>query len=184
VFTSANAVSCFLDRVKMPEGAAAAAIGAASEKSLREHGIAAALVAAASSGEGMAAAFEGIDLAGRRILIPRAEQARDVLETSLRARGATVDILEVYRNVMPEGLAEAAHALFSGSSRPDWVTVMSPSAVRNLVAAAGREGLAGVKIASVGPVTSQAVRDHGLAVTVEAASAQAESLVLAIVENT
>lgn len=183
IFTSANAVVCFLDRAKMPVGARAAAIGPASRDALRQRDERASLVAGTSTGEGLAAAFEPIDLAGKRLLIPRAEVARDVLEDSLRARGAQVDILHVYRNVMPDGLPEAAHALFGGPSRPDWVVVMSPSAVRNLAASAGREVLRGVKIASVGPVTSQAVRDLGLVVTVESAGAQVESLVHAIIEH-
>lgn len=181
LFTSVNAVACFLDRAAMPAGAAAAVIGPATEAELRSRGIAPVLVAAISTGEGLAAAFNGLALEGKRMLIPRAETARDVLENVLRSCGARVDILPVYRNVVPEGLAEAALALFGGPSRPDWVTLMSPSAVTHLVAAVGVEQLAQVKIATVGPVTSQAARRHGLAVTAEASAATAESLGRALV---
>ncbi len=180
LFTSANAAACFLDRSPMPAGAMAAAIGPASEEALRSRGVEAAIVAPVSTGEGMAAAFEGIDLAGKRLLIPRAESARDVLEKTLRSRGAAVDILPVYRNVVPDGLTEAACALFDGASSPDWVTLMSPSAVNHLVEAVGAGRLARTKIATVGPVTSQAVRSHGLEVAVEAAEATSEALSRAI----
>jgi len=84
-----------------------------------------------------------------------------VLEDALKARGALVDVLPVYRNVVPEGLEEAAKALFSGQSKPDWVTLMSPSAVKNLLAAVGLEALRRVKIATIGPVTSAAARRMG-----------------------
>lgn len=180
LFTSANAAAFFLDRSPMPAGAMAAAIGPASEEALRSRGVEAAIVAPVSTGEGMAAAFEGIDVAGKRLLIPRAESARDVLEKALRSRGAAVDILPVYRNVVPDGLAEAACALFDGASSPDWVTLMSPSAANHLVEAVGAGRLARTKIATVGPVTSQAVRSHGLKVAVEAAEATSEALSRAI----
>jgi hydroxymethylbilane synthase len=183
LFTSANAVICFLNKAAMPEGAKAAAIGPATEGELAERGIGVSLMAQASTGEGLATAFDGIDLEGARLLIPRAESARDVLENALRARGAQIDILPVYRNVVPGGLAGAAQALFDGPSRPDWVTLMSPSAVNHLVAAVGLERLAAVKIATVGPVTSESVRAHGLAVTAEATEATAEAMGRAIAET-
>jgi hydroxymethylbilane synthase len=183
LFTSANAVSCFLDRAGMPEGAKAAAIGPATDGALRAHGVDVALVAETSTGEGLAAAFEGIPIEGNRLLIPRAETAREALESALTGRGAEVVILPVYRNVVPEGLAEAAKALFDGPSRPDWVTLMSPSAVKNMLAAVGLSTLSQARIASIGPVTSEAARRHGLEVAAEAAESTAEALGRAMVEK-
>lgn len=183
LFTSANAVARFLGGAEMPAGAKAAAIGPATEGELKERGIEVALMAETSTGEGLAAAFAGIDLDGKRLLIPRAETARAVLEEALRARGAEIDVLPVYRNVVPEGLEEAAGALFSGASKPDWVTLMSPSAVKNLLAAVGLEALKSVKIATIGPVTSEAVRRRGLVVSAEAAEATADALGRAMSEK-
>ena len=183
LFTSANAVVSFLDRTAMPAGAKAAAIGPATEGELKERGIDVALTAETSTGEGLAAAFAGIDLDGKRLLIPRAETARAVLEGALKARGAEIDIVPVYRNVVPKGLGEAARALFSGETKPDWVTLMSPSAVKNLLAAVGLDALKGVKIATIGPVTSEAARRHGLTVAAEAAEATADALGRAMSEN-
>ena len=183
LFTSANAVACFLDRAAMPEGVRAAAIGPATDGALRSRGIDVALVAEVSTGEGLAAALESIPVEGKRMLIPRAESAREVLESALKARGAEVVILPVYRNVVPEGLAEAAKALFEGPSKPDWVTLMSPSAVKNLLAAVGLEALGKAKIATIGPVTGDAARKHGLEVSAEAAESTAEALGKAIAEK-
>lgn len=183
LFTSANAVECFLDLAGMPEGAKAAAIGPATDGALRSRGVEVSLVAEVSTGEGLAAAFAGIPLEGKRLLIPRAETAREALESALTGRGAVVEVLPVYRNVVPEGLSEAAKALFEGPSKPDWVTLMSPSAVKNLLAAVGVETLGKAKIATIGPVTSEAARKHGLEVAAEAAEATAESLGKAMVEK-
>lgn len=180
LFTSANAVSCFLDHASMPEGAKAAAIGPATDGALRARGIEVALVAQTSTGEGLAEAFGPIPLAGKRMLIPRAETAREALERALIARGASVEILPVYRNVVPEGLAEAAKSLFEGPSKPDWVTLMSPSAVKNLLAAVGLATLSQAKIATIGPVTSEAARRHGLEVAAEAVEATPKALGKAI----
>jgi uroporphyrinogen-III synthase len=143
---------------------------------LRAKGVEVALVAEVSTGEGLAAAFAGVPLEGKRLLIPRAETAREALESALAAQGAKVEILPVYRNVVPEGLAEAAKALFEGPSKPDWVTLMSPSAVKNLLAAVGLETLSRARIATIGPVTSEAARRHGLEVAAEAAEATPEAL--------
>lgn len=176
LFTSANAVACYLDHAAMPDGAKAAAIGPATDGALRAKGVEVALVAEVSTGEGLAAAFAGVPLEGKRLLIPRAETAREALESALAAQGAMVEILPVYRNVVPEGLAEAAKALFEGPSKPDWVTLMSPSAVKNLLAAVGLETLNRARIATIGPVTSEAARRHGLEVAAEAAEATPEAL--------
>jgi uroporphyrinogen III methyltransferase/synthase len=182
LFTSANAVSCFFGRAALPEGARVAAIGPATESELRDRGVGVALTARTSTGEGLAAAFEGIDLQGKRLLIPRAETAREALESGLRARGAVVEILPVYRNVVPPGLEEAARALLTGPSRPHWVTLMSPSAVKNLLAAVGADLLKGVRIATIGPITTEAARRHGLNVDAEAAEATSDALGRAMAE--
>ena len=72
--------------------------------------------------------------------------------------------------------------MFGGKHRPDWITFTSSSTVKNLVAVAGRKALQGVRIASIGSVTSETARAHGLEVTVEADLFTMDGLVAAIVQ--
>ena len=182
VFTSANAVRFFFGPQGCPPvlDARICVVGPATAEALGEFGLRAQLVAEEHVAEGIVEAFRQTDLEGVNILLPCAASARDVLPRELAARGARVVVLPVYRNVVPEGLADAAQALFSGADKPAWITFMSPSAVKNVLAAAGGDALQGVRIASIGPVTSDAARRHGLDVTVEANPYTAEALAEAI----
>jgi uroporphyrinogen III methyltransferase/synthase len=112
------------------------------------------------------------------MLLPRAAVARDLIPRELAGRGAQVDVLEAYRTELPELAGVHAREVFS--TPQDWVTFTSASTVRNLVAAAGLEALRGVRIASIGPVTSEAVRRAGLTVAVEARSFTLDGLIEAI----
>jgi uroporphyrinogen-III synthase len=131
------------------------------------------------------AAFTEENLNGRRILLPRAAVARDVVPTELSRRGASVDVVEAYRTVSPAGLAEHATEVFA--RKPDWITFGSSSAVKNLVDAAGpallKNGLQDVRIASIGPVTSRTIRECGLEVDAEAKPYTMEGLIAAITAN-
>jgi uroporphyrinogen III methyltransferase/synthase len=82
--------------------------------------------------------------------------------------------------VAPAGLEAEARRVFVEGPKPDWVTVTSGSTVKNLLAAVGREALGGVRVASIGPVTTEAARRHGLEVSVEAEPHTAEALAEAI----
>jgi uroporphyrinogen-III synthase len=118
------------------------------------------------------------DLAGKRILIPRAEVARAVLPDELRRRGAHVDVAPVYRTVVPDG-AGLSDAL--ARKAPDWITFTSSSTVRHCVETVGIDALRGVRIASIGPITSQTLRDCGLEPTVEASPHTMDGLIAAVV---
>jgi uroporphyrinogen-III synthase len=183
VFTSANAVRFFCERETMSaEGKArVVAIGPATAESLRERGVRVDVVADENTGEGVAAALRDEELRGKKVLFPRAAAARDVIPDALTRAGATVEIVTVYRNVVPEGLAEAAAAAFA--AKPDWVTFTSSSTVKNLLAVVDRDRLEGVRCASIGPVTSEVLRKHGLAVAAEPKQATVEALVGAVVES-
>jgi uroporphyrinogen III methyltransferase/synthase len=123
--------------------------------------------------EGMLAAFAEHDLVGQRILLPRAAVARDLVPVELARRGALVDVVEAYRTVVPAGTFEL-------EAKPDWIAFTSSSTVRNLVAMAGTDSIASVKVASIGPITSATARELGVEVTVEAAVFTVEGLVEAI----
>ena len=127
--------------------------------------------------EGLLAAFAAHDLSGARVLLPRAAVARDLVPVELARRGAHVDVVEAYRTVVPEGARERAAEIFTGPHKPDWITFTSSSTVRNFVDAAGAEVLAGVKVASIGPITSETARTLGVEVAVEATSFTIDGLV-------
>ncbi|HLH38942.1 MAG TPA: uroporphyrinogen-III C-methyltransferase [Bryobacteraceae bacterium] len=128
--------------------------------------------------ETLVKAFEGEDLRWRRILLPRAAVARDLIPVELKRRGAIVDVVEAYRTVIPEDAAGRAREVMA--RRPDWITFTSSSTVTNFLSVAGKEALAGVKIASIGPVTSATARENGLEVTAEARPHTMEGLVRAL----
>jgi uroporphyrinogen III methyltransferase/synthase len=80
--------------------------------------------------------------------------------------------------VVPEGANERAREVFS--TKPDWVLFTSSSTVANFVEAAGAEVLAGVKVASIGPVTSETARSLGVEVTAEASPYTIDGLIAAV----
>ena len=121
-------------------------------------------------------------LRGARVLLPRAEGARDTLVEGLEARGARVDELKLYRAAVPRDAdVEGLRRLRDGEI--DVVTFASSSAVRNLVEMLGGdlEPLRRVRIAAIGPVTAEAVREAGLEVSVMAAEYTISGLVAAMV---
>jgi uroporphyrinogen III methyltransferase/synthase len=125
--------------------------------------------------ESLLKAFEGENLESQRILLPRAAIARDVIPVELRRRGARVDVVEAYRAVIPPDAADRVREALQGVSheprRPHWITFTSSSTVTNFIAVLdkpGREMLGGIKIASIGPITSATLREHGIKVDVEA----------------
>jgi uroporphyrinogen III methyltransferase / synthase len=193
VFTSANAATVFLDyfaelglRASALVGMTVAAIGPATASALEERGVTCAVVADDHVAEGLLEELErrAVTPAGARVLLPRAREARDVLPDALRARGVRVDVLPVYDTVavaaldVPAARVEAADFITftSGSTVRQFVTLMEPSS-------AGRplfERLTGARLCSIGPVTSAALREHGLPVAVEAAESTSAGLIAAI----
>lgn len=185
VFTSANGVRFFLDRLDRSGRdlrairARLCAIGPATRDAVERLHLKVDLMPEEYVAESLVAAFASHELAGKHVLLPRAAVARDLVPEQLRARGAEVDVVEAYRTVVPQAGIERAREIFSGR-KPDWVTFTSSSTVRNFLAMAGRETLEGVRIASIGPVTSKTVRMHGLEVVIEAQPYTMDGLVAAI----
>ncbi|HEV2975845.1 MAG TPA: uroporphyrinogen-III C-methyltransferase [Solirubrobacteraceae bacterium] len=211
--TSANAVPALFERLaaggrdaRSLADTRIASIGAATTRALAEHGIAADVTAERSLAEGLVEALA--DLPVRRTLVARARDARDVLPDALRARGADVDVLDLYETLLeplePDVLAQARAA--------DYVTFTSSSTVRNFLRAAGderdgtadeRHGAGGdarraaadddgrrraglspdTRIVSIGPVTSETLREHGIGVDVEAARHDVDGLLDALLAD-
>ena len=109
---------------------------------------------------------------GSNMLLIRAEQARDILPEALNSAGATVTIANAYLNQIPPHSIPALKQLFSNpATYPDAITFTSASTARNLIALLETADLTlptGITLASIGPITSQTLRDLGHQPTVEA----------------
>ena len=81
--------------------------------------------------ESLVRAFASEDLAGKRILLPRAAVARDVVPVELTRRGATVNVVEAYYTGITDNASERAHEILARN--PDWITFTSSSTVKNFV---------------------------------------------------
>jgi uroporphyrinogen III methyltransferase/synthase len=187
--TSPNGVACLFARLtragrphadaRALSGARVAAIGPGTTRALTEHGIAADIVPERSIAESLVEALAELPI--RRALIARAREARDVLPDALRARGAEVDVLELYETVAeplsPPALAAARTA--------DYITFTSSSTVRFFLEAAGggAELSPQTRIVSIGPVTSATLREHGLEPHVEAQRHDVEGVVQALLAD-
>jgi len=178
ILTSVNGVRFFFDRLQQLgltvatlKGCKLCVVGPRTAAAVLAQGMQPDLVPGEFTGEGVVAAFSGVALQGARVLFPKADGARDLIPQRLRAMGAQVLDPVVYRTVMPPVLPpEARQAL--EAHRLDAAIFSSPSTVRNLAKLTGgavrlQTLLAGVAVASIGPVTSQACRTLGLEVALE-----------------
>jgi uroporphyrinogen III methyltransferase/synthase len=184
IFTSANGVRYFIDRLDKSAHdlrslkSRICAIGPATKAAVEALHLKVDLMPQEYVAESLVEAFAKENLQFRRILLPRAAVARDLVPRELSRRGATVDVVEAYQTIAPAGLAERARAILD--RKPHWITFTSSSTVTNFIAAAGREALHQIKIASIGPITSATLREHDVEPTVEAQPHTISSLVDAI----
>jgi uroporphyrinogen-III synthase len=127
---------------------------------------------------------------GKRVLLVRAKVARDVIPRELRKAGAAVEVVEAYETVVPQSSRRRLQtALKNPKQRPHVVTFTSSSTARNFVELAGLKtkkrhmALNGIRIASIGPVTSATLRDFGLTVDIAAKEFTIPGLARAIVAS-
>ncbi|HZS51245.1 MAG TPA: uroporphyrinogen-III synthase, partial [Bryobacterales bacterium] len=167
IFTSSNGVRFFIQRLDASQRdlrglrARLCAIGPATAAALAALHLKIDLMPAEYVAESVVAAFEKIPLEGARILLPRAAVARDLIPTELEKRGARVQVVEAYRTAPPR------EAKWPEGLHPDWIVFTSSSTVENFHALFGAARLEGVRVASIGPVTSATARRLGIPVTIE-----------------
>ncbi len=171
VFTSPNGVRFFAEALRLagrgPKDVLGrvAAVGPGTAKALEEAGLTVHLVAEDSRAEGLAEALGADVRPGMRVLWARPESAREVLGEALRAAGAEVDEVALYRTVGSSRASAAASGIANGEY--DAVVFASPSALRLLLDAAGEgraaaeEGLARAKRVAIGEVTASALARAG-----------------------
>ncbi|MDP2728358.1 MAG: uroporphyrinogen-III synthase, partial [Dehalococcoidia bacterium] len=196
IFTSVHGVRSVLSRLRdLGREAAAlsaarlAAIGPSTAKELAGAGLRVDYQPGEYVAEAIVEGLEGV--AGKRILLPRADIAREALAVGLREKGAVVDEVAAYRTVPAASQAGSVRQRLA-AGEIDVVTFTSSSTVRNFLAlleqgTGNKEEevlglLRGVKIACIGPITSQTAREMGLQVDVEAREYTIPGLVEALVE--
>lgn len=187
VLTSANAVPPLVERLpgNWPSGVWVATVGAATTRRVREAGWTVDYEPEDSRAEGLVAEL-GPKVNGARLLLPQAADARPTLEQGLREAGAEVTVAVAYDKRLPPCSPDQARRLFA-TDDPGWVTVTSPRIGRHLVELLQeiwgedwktRKG--GLRLVSIGPVTSQALRELGLQPAAEAAEPSNRGLVAAV----
>lgn len=184
VFSSANGVRCFLDRVKRTgrdwralAGSQLAAIGSATASVLAEYHLCADLTPDEFRAEALAEELSN-DARGKRFLLIRASRGREVLAETLTAAGGDVTQIGVYESLdVAEADSEIAAALAAGEI--DWVTVTS-SAIANSLANVFGDALKQTKLASISPVTSATLNELGAEVAAEATESTMQGLVAAM----
>lgn len=193
VFTSANGVERFLRRFReihgnydLLESTCTAAVGSATAHRMRSEGIPPAIVPQDYRAEGLIAAFEELeDESLDRILIPRAEEAREVLPEALRSMGCSVDVVVVYRTVPSEPDPAVLKRLRAGSIDVGTFTSGAfTNAFLDAVSSAGldpHEVMENMVTASIGPITSEALHKLGYKADVQAGESTMGALVDAVV---
>jgi uroporphyrinogen-III synthase len=177
ILTSVNGVEAMWNRMqKLKLGAKdlrnvrIAAIGPATEKALTQRGLHVDVVPKEYVAESVVCSLKK-NIKGKCVLLVRAKVARDVIPRELRRAGAHVDVVEAYETVVPpSSRTRLRAALKNPNQRPHVVTFTSSSTVKNFVQLLGprRASLDGIRMASIGPVTSATLREQGLPVDIKA----------------
>ncbi|HKF05713.1 MAG TPA: uroporphyrinogen-III synthase [Candidatus Sulfotelmatobacter sp.] len=167
-----------------------AAIGPATKKAIEKRGLKVDVVPKEYVAESVVRSLKG-KVKGKRVLLVRAKVARDVIPRELRKAGAHVDVVEAYETVAPQSSRRRLQAaLKNPKKRPHVVTFTSSSTVKNFVELLNipdkrklRSLLEGVRMSSIGPVTSTTLRESGLPVDIAATEFTIPGLVAAIVDG-
>lgn len=185
IVTSANAVRALEERAAIRRVGLSvplvAAVGEATATTARRAGLNVAVVPETYVAESLAASLSHL-VYGKRILLARAEVARDVIPDALRKAGAAVDVVNAYRNVIPESAPPLLRAALEKGI--DATTFTSSSSVAHLADAAKAAGIlfpfSGVPAVSIGPITSSTLRQYGWDPAAEAKTSDIGGLVAAV----
>jgi uroporphyrinogen III methyltransferase/synthase len=192
VFTSVNGVIYFFEQlfaagkdVRALGHLKTAAIGPATAEKLREFGLISDIVPKTYRAESVVEAFKAEQVTGKKILLPRAKEARPILPKELKKMGAEVEEVPAYETLkVTENIDDLVQRL--ENRRIDLITFTSSSTVKNFKALLPAEKFArliqGVTIASIGPITSDTATALGFDVRITADSFTITGLVEAILQ--
>jgi uroporphyrinogen III methyltransferase / synthase len=190
-FTSVNGVQSFFARLhRLGKNSQAldhlklVAIGPETAGHLEGEGAHVYLVPAKYQAEGILEGLEPAEIGGRRILLPRAAKAREILPETLRQWGASVDVVQAYQTVLPRDYQFGLRELFK--KQIDVITFTSSSTVENFMGLLEGEDLKrisqGIIFACIGPITARTAMDFGLRVDIVSDEYTIPGLVGAIVK--
>ncbi len=189
VLSSPNAVRFFLGRLlargldaRALGGVRIAVVGSGTAEILGSYHMKPDLIPETFQAEGLLAAFERMDVKGKKVLVPRAKKAREVLPEGLSALGAEVTVVTAYETLTPELDPDMIEIL--GESPPDVVTFTSSSTAKNLARLLPPDLFhtlrTKARVACIGPVTAGTARSLGLEVSIMPEEATIPALVTAI----
>ncbi len=193
ILTSVNGVRALMERLRATQydtrrlaGLRIGCIGPGTAKEMAGYGIQADYVPAIFQAEGLVEMMKERGVDGQRVLIPRAEVARELLPDQLKVLGADVRVVTAYRAVAPKvRIQELKDRL--RQRQIHYLTFASSSTVRNFCQLfESREELndmiEGSTVACIGPITAQTVQEHGIRVGVVASQNTIAALVESIVQ--
>jgi len=192
IFTSVNGVDFFWGRLnerikkpQVPSTLKVCAIGPATARQLQEKGIQVDHIPKEFVAEAILQGFEKMAIRGKRILLARVKQARDILPKGLRILGAEVEVVEAYRTIKPRGGARRLKNILA-NGKVDVITFTSSSTVNHFVELLKKEDvkelLKGITIACIGPVTAQTAESLEMTVHIQPREYTIASLTQAISE--
>jgi uroporphyrinogen III methyltransferase/synthase len=162
-------------------------IGPRTAEALAAYGVRADVIPEQFQAEGILDALAARQIRGAKVLIPRALVARELLPEQLRAQGAEVDVVPVYRTILPTVALDRLVAQL-GAGEIDVISFTSSSTVRNFVGLFPSKDellrlIGETTVACIGPITAATVREASLTVHVMAAENTIPSLAEAIVRH-
>src|SRR5712692_5949336 len=199
ILTSVNGVEAIWEHLaklgltkKHLEHLHVSAIAPATEKAIEKRGVKVDVVPAEYVAESVVRILR-VRVKGKRVLLVRAKVARDIIPRELRTAGAQVDVVEAYETIVPKSSRARLRATLENPQlRPHFITFTSSSTVRNFMTLMGTDGrgrprhpnpLNGVRLASIGPVTSSTLREFNLRVDIEANEYTIPGLIQAVVAS-
>ncbi len=178
ILTSVNGVQYFFDRLRFNKkdiralnGLKICAIGPKTREEIEKYGIFCEFMPEEFVAEAIIEGLKSEDLAGKKVLLPRADIARKVLPETLQAMGAVVTEVTAYKTVSGDGNTEILKEMLA-EKRIHILTFTSSSTVKNFVSKLSEpnlpELLQGTLVACIGPITANTARELGLTVDIEA----------------
>ncbi|PKN59846.1 MAG: uroporphyrinogen-III C-methyltransferase [Deltaproteobacteria bacterium HGW-Deltaproteobacteria-11] len=189
IFTSANGVHFFFERLRQKgrdirdlKGIKIGCIGPATARQIEDRGIRVDLVPDEFIAEGLLRSFASMNLSGKKILIPRAFRARDILPEGLKNQGASVDVVTAYQTIQ-SGRKKEELSAYIDAGEVNVITFTSSSTVTNFVEIMGESFILplNVKIACIGPVTTATAVKAGFRVDIRQEEYTMEGLVQSLV---
>jgi uroporphyrinogen III methyltransferase/synthase len=191
IFTSVNGVERFFDRyfqlkddIRELAGPNIGAIGPVTASKLRDLRLKVNALAKEFKAEGLLAEFEKSQVQGKRFLIPRAQEAREILPQGLAEMGGIVDVTPVYKTIIPRMNDTGSIIKMLSEKSVHAVTFTSSSTVTHFIETLGSDSyeelLKGIVLASIGPITSRTLELYSLKPQIEAKEYTMDGLVKAM----